>query len=466
MPQNGREMDTRALFVRHIPKVLLRFLPTNLATNVSSNLSGENQTLTGGQHQGTPVLDPVVTEKEYYTALEHYLSSLQPAAGEKHWPLQPTTFAATKDHMPRAAAATSQEDQVELENYHLQRMLCGAWLFDHDAHSRYSYYPSNTLPLGSIDEHTFFMRAFSRSVNNPYVDRLYKRGGDFDIVLKQVPASVCPCIFLMAFNVQDRDVWQPPPQTDCDAADGRGLSRLSVENELLFKSDFFNRTKDKKAVFTYTNRWVYDTFLRPYHCGAAASCALKEGDLFVTASGHGVTLTEQWFHHKALEARINRHQPNAKDAVCAGRPAGVETTDRRKTICHADRGAQSPVCRKKTVSATVGQAVPPDDVGNVENVGARSLPTSSTDERRTRMRDILTSLYFGQRYVEQDTSDDTHARLLARCEDHRSYLYSPLLKVSACKHEDEEISFVQRRSGDEIATELRKCKACGRVKAM
>lgn len=393
-----------------IPGVLLSHLPDPSVRD------------SGPELNATTLID----EKAYYAALEKLLSTRPRTEGGADGTDAPLNSRDTVEHI-------SSRDLKELETYHLGHLLCGGWLFDHEAHARCSYYPSDLFPLGSYEECAFFVRTWPRNVNYPYARRLYRRNGGFGDALKDVPLSVCPCTFLAAFSFTDEDLWTIRHR---DTTGGGVLPRLAVENELLFRSDFFSKRKSNR-LYTHTNRWVYNTFVRHYHDGERAenpSLFKTEGEQIRTYSGDLIAITNNWFAHRALESRGNRRQPPHKDSSGATARGGSENV----TTCHTTAGERA------------------------------TESTGTTDDRRNRVCRILNSLYF-DRSLEKDPEDvapNTDSRLLARCEDHRSFLYAPLLKSTSCKHEEEQVSFVQRRSGDEIATELRKCKACGRVRTM
>lgn len=89
------------------------------------------------------------------------------------------------------------------------------------------------------------------------------------------------------------------------------------------------------------------------------------------------------------------------------------------------------------------------------------------------MRSVSSRLLFGRPHTEFGgesfapeigSSDGGDRKLLVRCEDYKSFLYSPLLKTTSCRHEDEEVTYEQRRCGDEIHSEIRTCKKCGSVR--
>ncbi|KAG8304334.1 hypothetical protein J6590_096379 [Homalodisca vitripennis] len=362
-------------------------------------------------------IDPLVfTRLPSMKRLKHEAWSQYPTDSER-----PTSVPAanTRRHVGPDTDREGVLHRSELEIYHMEHLVSGGWLFDHSTHARYSYYPSDIFPLGSNEEYGFFMRAWVRNVNYPYVCRLYNREGRFEELLKAVvPPHVCPCEFLMSFNIAGREVWKP-----CSHGGDYGpLTRLAVENELLFRSTFFNK-KRSDVLYTHTNRWVYSTFVRP-HRGDCCRSNPRVDQSFLTTSGNTIIVTKDWFRYKQLDTTVNR---------------------RRRYNDNAD-----------TVDEPVGDVTKAD-------VDRHGPEHSETDVRQTRMRRILSELFFGQRFAEEHDSADFHDSLV-RCEDYRSYLYSPLLKLDACKHENEDVSYEQRRSGDEIATEIRKCRHCGRVR--
>lgn len=423
----------------------LNEVPVFLRRPILAQIAHRLPTVNGSQVRIVP--DVMIAEKEYYTALERYLASRRLA-----------TVRETDKHVERSGEASGGEcdlfgrygydrsvvdaQTTELQQYHLRHLLCNSWLFDHEAHARYSYYPSNLFPLGSKEEYTFFTRAWPRNVNYPYAGRLYARGGRFGAILKDVPAHECPCTFLTVFNVLNRDVWCSPDEDPDTDRRTQPLCRIVVENELLFKSDFFSRHRTNNT-FENTNTWVYETFVRPYRYQTVSSTSVQRMSPFAE------TLVER--DDDTTDDRRGVRNMNGIGAVGVSgghRPAGVESIQQRNTVEDDDR--EDGQCLPDKVEST---AVDTDTV----------QPSSPAVIRQRRMRRILNALYFGDGFRKESGQPYFDDCILARCEDHRSFLYSPLLHISSCKHEDEEVTFVQRRSGDEIATELRKCKACGRV---
>lgn len=376
------------------------------------------------------VLCPVVTEKQYYTALEEFLChvyGVNSETAESSDGAQPTS--ATFDISDPGVT----EQLIELESYHVKHALCGGWLFDHEAHTRHYYFPSNVYPLGSTEEYAYFMRLWTKNVNKPYAERLYNRKGNFDQVLEHVPPSVCPCHYLLVFNVLGEDVWSATTPTE-SVVKGVNLSRIAVENELVLRTDFFYRKKANN--YAQTNRWVYNTFVKPYHDRqrtaerSTPAAHLREGERFTTASGLAVDVTPDWYRHRDFEVRVLRTQ----------------------------RAQAQPSQPFVSVRQKHNRPDPPTAAA-ASTDGARN---KCEDGRTDRLSGILSSLYFGSEHRDVQRDD----RLLARCEDYESFLYSPSLSLSGCQHTDEESSFVQLRSGDEILTEIRKCRECKRTRVV
>lgn len=298
----------------------------------------------------------------------------------------------------------TERQRSELLSFHTKRCL-SAWVFDHDAHARYAYYPSNKYPLGSTMEYSFFMRQWARNVNRPHVKRLYDRGEDFETVLSHVDANVCPCHYLTVFNVLGR------VEYNWDGGDGGGsgvggtLYRVTVENELVMWSDFFNKGKEN---FTEFNRWFYDVYLS------------GDGDPEAAVLTSFCEEPSFYYRHKKCEdrARTRKQQQQQRKS----RPNSLE--------------------RKGDTTSS-----------------SSSRKVEANELRLSLMRDVTSDLLFGRTAV-------SHEKLLVRCEDYTSGLYSPLLRTTSCRHEDETVTYEQRRSGDEIKTEVRTCKRCGAVRAI
>lgn len=415
-----------------------------------------------------------IDERDYYTALERFLTVHRTEMDVEiqsnrdfvnHADESCTRHGSGSDmdcaprHIGTATDIVSEDGMKELEMYHLQHVWCGGWLFDHEAHFRHSYFPSNLFPLASHEEYTFFMRTWPRNVNYPYAKRLYERGGRFRRILDKVPSNVCPCVYLTVFNVIGAEVWH----SGQNEGDGwPTLARISVENEMVFRSDFFQNRHPEK-MFLNTNRWIYNTFIRPYHdSGRHSIVGIEEGRTFTTASGITVSVTRDWFRHTILEKRIDQR----RDADTFAVNHSSEAADTRVTnVSRPPIDQRSAYNHRWNSGENIGfdndQNKPHNNNGSYNSEGD---PVS--DSRLARMRDVLNELYLGRNFQKKNGDSDFHDRILARCEDHRSPLYSPLLSVVSCKHESEEVSFVQRRSGDEISTEIRRCTTCGRVRTV
>lgn len=426
-------------------------LPVVLLPHVKISTSTNGRRAVQGRRRVEAASPATISEKDYYRALEEYLAvRIAATDGDRQ----------DGENVARTARDVDVTLASELESYHLQHALCGGWLFDHEAHARHSYYPSNLFPLGSTEECSFFMRAWSRNVNYPYARRLYERGGRFDKVLEHVSSDVCPCEFLMAFNVTDNDEWsqgddRPEP-----------LTKIAVENELLFKSDFFNKRALTKQ-FTNTNLWVYETFVKHHHANGGRRLCFTSPErpdrrVFLTSGGREIPIDEKWFRCRTLETRSRRrgHSIDPGSSRSGETTSGGVTSAKIKgTETHGiNRVVEDGVSSGDSENDTYARS------GDDDYDSATYDPSPASVERRGRMRRILNSLYFGCGFMKDHDRDGFNSRVLARCEDYRSFLYSPTLGLHSCKHEHEEITFVQRRSGDEIATEVRRCKACGRVK--
>lgn len=438
-----------------------------------------------------------VKERDYYAALEKYLSAtLRPCTTDEENAHEESAGDVRRSppDVREDPIAASQMD--ELETYHLQRVMRVGWLFDHENHARHSYYPSNVFPLGSNDEYAFFTRAWTRNVNYPYAKRLYDRGGRFAAILKHVASDECPCAFLTAFNVGNNDVWVG---RDSDSGRAVPLARLAVDNELLFRSEFFNR-RNPNRLFINTNAWIYETFVRPYY-GKYGCTHPRDTRTFVTANGRTIPVDATRFglgtttdasagtstkggtddkskKHETVQAVDNRL---VRSDVTSRKTASVHGGYRRRE--ESERTDSAPSGHRNDDGKLYGEQSDGDvdttvDVRDIDDDGrvttdlrekTRDRSSPLPTERRDRMVRVLNSLYFGRNATREEDNNGALGfddRILVRCEDYRSFLYSPLLKATSCRHEEEDVSFVQRRCGDEIATELRKCKRCGRVKAM
>jgi len=328
-----------------------------------------------------------VTEMEYYRAFEsllqyrHYRETCQ---GDNTLPSQLT-----------------EEQNRELADFHLNKCL-SAWVDDHDAHKKYAYYPSSAYPMGSTMEYTFFMRQWVRNVNYPHVRRLYDRSGDFENVLAKVDKDLCPCKYLVEFNVIDNIEYKLDE-------DGHVLCLISVENELMMRSEFFNKRKEYFQTF---NMWLYDRFLNQR---ATVFELRPDGDSNVSFYRH-------------LRYKVRAKKPK------------LESTSLGNDSCTVDRNSSS---------------------YSVDSLKKKRPSTVDTQKRKRlqNVREKTSRLLFGSTEKEK-------TELLVRLEDYRSRLYSPRLKNTSCQHSEEDITYEQRRCGDEIKTEIRTCKKCGRVKVI
>lgn len=344
-------------------------------------------------------LNRIVSEREYYTAFENLLQ-------HAHYRDDGSTYSATdsssrtEQQQPQPTSLTEKQHQ-ELATFHLNKCL-STFVIDHAAHRKYAYYPSNAYPMGSTMEYTFFMRQWIRNVNYSHVRRLYDRSGDFTNVLSHVERDLCPCDYLIHFNVFERFEYELGNKKEQSSANEQGggevLCLLAVENELMMRSDFFSRRKEYYQTF---NMWFYDRFLHP------------SSDLHDKLE----TVSE-------LRPGLNSHQK-------------YETRSRKLLVARTKKNIKSslPVDARKS---------PP-------------LLNSLKYKRLQCMKDISSRLLFGRTGERQ---------LLVRCEDYTSCLYSPKLKVTSCRHLEEDVRFEQRRCGDEIRTEIRTCRKCGKVKVI
>lgn len=322
----------------------------------------------------------MISEYDYYNAFERMLCTKR-AIGTS---TSNTTTVELDQAVIHRLDATTQEQLIQ---FHVTTVMQGGWLSDHSSHRQYSYFPSNTLPLGSQMEWYFFMRDWARNANYRQGRRLYARQGTFETIIgKDTSDDTCPCHFLLYFYVYNRDTWVNPTTN-------RHVYRFAVENELLFRSDFFNKTNPP---YVHFNRWLSESLLD------RLTIPVTDGFAVCTV-GQRIKVSNDWNKHLLY---------------------GVPRTSTRR---------------------------------NNDYLVERKL------HRVENLKPLLNRLYF--RSDDNEGSDVDGIHLLTRCEDHRSYLYSPKLKNTACLHLDETVRYVQTRCGDEISTEIRTCKACGLVRA-
>lgn len=329
-------------------------------------------------------------EREYYRAFERLLRHRRYGDNETNI----TTATSSKDTV--ITPPLTAEQHRELAGFHLHRCV-SSWIVDHEAHRKFAYYPSCAFPIGSTMEYSFFIQKWSKQVNYPHVRRLYNRGGDFENVLARVGKDLCPCNYLIAFNVLELVEYR-------HGGEDKTLCAIELENELMMRSDFFTKRKEYYQSF---NKWLYDKFLDPL------------GEMHdVVRNGGGGAVT--FYRHVAFKVRPRK------------------------------RPVEQGVENDQTTSTTV------------ETQGRRSQVSSANKKKSKRLesvRELSTRLLFGE-VLPSDR------QLLVRCEDYTSRLYSPVLKLTSCRHTEEDVSYEQRRCGDEAETEIRTCKKCGKVRAI
>lgn len=357
----------------------------------------------------------VVSEQEYYKAFESLLQYRHYGEADR---------SSESSSTDRAVVPTplTAEQHLELADFHLNRCM-SAWITDHAAHKNYAYYPSWAYPMGSTMEYLFFMGPWKRNVNYPHVRRLYDRSGDFANILAQVDMDLCPCKYLIKFNVFEAVEYNLDDNHSSETEEhgGNVLYLLTIENELMMRSEFFNR---KKQYYQTFNMWLYDRFLDPLG-------DMRESLLAVT---------------KLQPAAVNAN--NAKASLYRHLKYKVRAR-KQKSKPISEINCQS------SVDASASPLTPPVKQTPV-------VSDSPKDIRLRRMEQLNSRLLFG----EPCSSEGSERQLLVRCEDYTSHLYSPRLKITSCHHPEEDVTFEQRRSGDEIKTEIRTCRKCGKVRVI
>lgn len=433
-----------------------------------------------------------ITEKEYYNLLEGFLEKNKLNINDKSTTTNYNNNFEKKyksvedvDYCNVYKVNLNKKDNLKILNYHMKNIMCGGWIFDHEAHMKYSYYPSNVFPIGSNLEYMYFMRPWSRNVNNLYVNRLYKRYPDFNKLLEKI--KNCPCNFLLQFNILNKDSYMYTGNTgndlidmdnDDDDDDGGGggcnggytiitdknidnkmeicnnytvdnnddsniLYKISVDNELMMKSDFFLKKK-----YVHFNIWLYENLIKNNNLNKELSyCMLNSKD----------NIKHSNFNEEILISINENSKPLRLDAKVWFKYKIHQNKLEKQLINKLNKP------KKKKFNG----------ISNKQII------------RLSAMKSILENIYFKNDVRENDDDDvknnninmstenmlvncnqDVDIKTLVRCENHNSTLYSPVLKLTDCKHLEESVYFVQRRSGDEISTEIRKCKECGNVKIL
>lgn len=390
-----------------------RDLPDILKLRLENNL-GRGQVDGDGQVESADKTAlRIVSEKDYYTAFEDLLQHRNYGCDE------PVAGSTNHQH----ASRLSEAENEELTTFHLRNCV-SAWAFDHDAHAKYAYYPSNVFPLGSTMEHLFFMRQWIRNVNYRHVKRLYHRSDEFQNVLSTVPAALCPCNYLVVFNALDLVEYSldaerkgTDDETNRDGclqeSNDHILCRITIENELMMRSDFF--CKPRKESYPLFNLWFYDQFLgRSRHNDVVETC----NNLSDLQTIQDFVNTDVFYRHQKYESRTRKRRALRK------------------------RPDQSVDLKDSSLSRN----------GRMKY------------RRLRQMTDVCSRLLFERK--SNSTNVGSERRLLVRCEDFKSNLYSPTLKARSCKHAEESVTYEQRHCGDEIHTEIRTCKKCGAVRAI
>lgn len=403
--------------------------------------------------------DSTISEVEYYVLFEAYLESLHEikdnnnSITEKKETTKSTTTTTMKFKLP-------SDLNSKLIEFHVTRVMCGGWIFDHDMHAKYSYYPSNAYPLGSSMEYMYFIRPWSKNVNNLYVSRMYKRYPNFNHLLDGFVS--CPCMFMYSFNVlyENEYIYR-----SSDDATDKSICKIAIENELMMRSEFFLKREFRNFnCWFYSNIMMIANFVSPTpYLPTAYLTTTTDNDFNFTIHTDRKCFDEQpppvildiihsrisvqsskWFQYLIYQQRLEKRSTTS-----------TTTNNEKTTVCYN--------ATTKAPATAAGQLKKRNNLKKKNNL--------IKEERVQIMRSILENLYFSTErnhytYDSGDCLKNPGITTLVRCEDYHSGLYSPVLKATGCKHSDENVYFIQKRSGDEIATEVRKCRECGNVRTL
>lgn len=436
-----------------------------------------------------------ITEKEYYNLLEVFLENNKLNINDKNINKSTTTnnnnfekkykSLEDVDYCNVYKTNLNKKDNLKILNYHIQNIMCGGWIFDHEAHMKYSYYPSNVFPIGSNLEYMYFMRPWSRNVNNLYVNRLYKKYPDFNKLLEKI--KNCPCNFLLQFNILNKDLYMYTDNTGNDLmdvdndADDVGcnggntinmdknidnkmeicnnytvdnnddsniLYKISVDNELMMKSDFFLKKK-----YVHFNIWLYENLIKNNklnkefsYCVQNSKDNIKSNNfneeilISVNENSKPLRLDEKvWFKYKIHQNKLEKQLINKLNKPKKNKFNGISN--------------------KQMIRLSAMKSI-------LENIYFKNDLRENNDDDDDGKKNNNNKINMSTENMSVNYNKDVDIKTLVRCENHNSKLYSPVLKLTDCKHLEESVYFVQRRSGDEISTEIRKCKECGNVKIL
>lgn len=95
-----------------------------------------------------------ITEKEYYNLLESFLEKNKlhinkSTSNTNNFEKKCKSVDYVDDYCSIYKVNLNKKDNLKILNYHIKNIMCGGWIFDHEAHMKYSYYPSNVFPIGS-----------------------------------------------------------------------------------------------------------------------------------------------------------------------------------------------------------------------------------------------------------------------------------------------------------------------------
>jgi hypothetical protein len=392
----------------------------------------------------------VIDEREYYRAFERLLQYRHYGeANQSHSSDNTTSLSGTACAAVNPAPLTMKQNE-QLVDFHLNKAL-SAWVYDHEAHKKYAYYPSNAYPMGSSMEYSFFTRQWLRNVNYPHVKRCYDRSGDFERILSRVDKRLCPCDYLVQFNALERSEYEIETENGSANEHGKNvLCLLEIENELMMKSDFFNRRKEYYQTF---NTWFYDHFLDP---SSKLYNTLKTKTALKTAGPD----EDVFYRHWKCKPRARKQPALASTLLYA---ANVE-----KYTSTSDLMKRQRIERMSEIGSRLLFGSRSGGFGRGAGEGGEGGGGERRRRRRRQQPRQQQGVSHGCLKTPQEDSRQEIGTVigLARCEDYNSCLYSPKLKITSCRHAEEDVTFEQRRCGDEIRTEIRTCKKCGKVRVI
>ncbi|KAF6208305.1 hypothetical protein GE061_016759 [Apolygus lucorum] len=313
------------------------------------------------------------------------------------------------------------------------------WFHNHEQHRRYMFYPSNKFDVSTPD---FFLTSkWKNNTNYAYVKQMYEDWDDY--VNRAISDSspreqekmttatnrqllLCPCFALMRFKIARMDNF-------C------GLTSLHVLNTFPLKNDYFDtgicrETERDNALFLFSVGLITPQVTWLLRLVTPASVQFKKAHEFKTKK-------------KLSKDRIKRHLSNTP-VVDLHRRYETELSE------HIQHTLASPT-----------SSLPKNETFKLLSL-ANKLQFAQQHNSKWKLDDIWYLKY-------RKNVDSANKRTFAECwasvfqntfEWKRDSVNNSTIsqKCNKCQHVDVITTYEQRRSGDEVMTQIKKCLKCNR----